>query len=1495
MRYNRNHTKGIAMILCFAMLFSTMATTVFAMGPEESVDTNLTIEQMEKPSSDVSLDAGNANIEFGGQETDKTQDNSEKGEPDSIIEIASFLPLDEEVANQIVPDEAALETFALPQTLTGTNGQGETVEIPVTWEREPVFDPDDEEALIGYSYTPVLPEGYVLAEGVELPTIQVAVMEAATNNVGEDNVIEVSGETMWSAIQAQIDVVLASNPDTPITISGTGDGAVIKMDVVYTDDNKIPELGAALELHSDTTFENVTFQLQGQSSTNTQPNIAMFANGHKLHIADDVKTERVGDYSKSMHIFGGSRTEAIKSTHVEVCGGTWARIYGGSYRSNCVNTYIYVGGNTDVRDVYGGCFGAKTTGNIEIKYGSAANDHTTVMGGGHDVQNGEQIADVTGEKIEIEILPGALLAEVNGAVNSMISCDDVYITVDDGARVLTSVSGGATTSSAKDWSLASGYNPGGTQYIAESDIHVVFNGEGRRDDTKLYSASVTGGGIWGHVRGNIDVTINGNVEYVYGGSHNGNITGNINTTINGGVYAGGHNADMEIGEVYDWYGGTVTSGCIDGTVIGNITTTINKDAEVHAVIGGSDDGGVVGNTTVHVYGTILKENYESANRFLSGAGCVFGGGYLGSSSCIDTTDVSGKTNVYIYEGSDVQGDVYGGGLTARCSGGTNVVVSGTVRGDVYGGSWLHESGNDYYGTELGYVGDTSVELNGNGSANHVYGGGRIGSVRGGSIVILKDNAEVNNVYGTGNAYTTFYHNGREYTFGPIAISTGNAATVRVQDEAVVADTIYGYEVVEIENANHKLLTGRAEVYFEQSDNNSVFKRVENADLVHVTDNSKVEIDNAHQNDEQLVNVYDLTIDDSSTLRLGASAHILGNYQGDATMSGTLEIPAKRLLFADGTVTMLTRISIYDHEYDGLKNIPEKWDIYVTSGEGSTTADGDFSWIDTRNSVYMAWTTCEDAEAEDTNHTCEEDQVDVNKLTHWWLINDPESTRHGSLTVTKEVAGEAGEQEREFTFTVTCTDAKLGGESGMKFGEMTFVNGEATFTLKHGARITADNLPAGIAYVVTEDDYSSEGYETAKTGDTGTIKGSTAVTAAFVNTKNVAPPDPTPETGSLTVSKTVAGNAGETDKDFHFTVTLGDRNISGIYGDMTFESGEATFDLKHGESKTAAGLPVDMTYTVVEDDYSSDGYTTASTGESGTIREAGVTASFLNTKNVNPPDPGPKTGDLMVSKTVSGNRGDTSKDFSFTVTLGDTSIDGKYGDMTFHDGVAAFTLRHGQSMKASGLPAGIRYTVAESDNAGYTVTSSGETGSIMAGETAVALFNNHMSGGDSGNDDVDVSVKKVWKLDDGGKAADAVTAVLLRDGKEYQRVELNEQNGWTYTWTGLSDKYTWSVSEVNVPDGFTMKVEQNGNVWTITNDDKPITPPDPTDPDKPTNPDKPTEPTTPSKPDKPKDDTPQTGDESNLILWLALLGISGMGVMVTLLFSKRKYRGKHSKR
>lgn len=98
------------------------------------------------------------------------------------------------------------------------------------------------------------------------------------------------------------------------------------------------------------------------------------------------------------------------------------------------------------------------------------------------------------------------------------------------------------------------------------------------------------------------------------------------------------------------------------------------------------------------------------------------------------------------------------------------------------------------------------------------------------------------------------------------------------------------------------------------------------------------------------------------------------------------------------------------------------------------------------------------------------------------------------------------------------------------------------------------------------------------------------------------------------------------------------------------------------------------------------------------------------------------GDLKVSNTVSGSAGDTTKPFTFTVTV-DSSINGTYGEMTFTAGSATFTLRHGESLTAVGLPAGAAYTVAESDNEGYTVTANGATGTIQKDGTAVAAFTN----------------------------------------------------------------------------------------------------------------------------------------------------------------------------
>ncbi len=553
---------------------------------------------------------------------------------------------------------------------------------------------------------------------------------------------------------------------------------------------------------------------------------------------------------------------------------------------------------------------------------------------------------------------------------------------------------------------------------------------------------------------------------------------------------------------------------------------------------------------------------------------------------------------------------------------------------------------------------------------------------------------------------------------------------------------------------------------------------------------------------------------------------------------------------------------------------------------------------------------------------------------------------GNLKVSKTVDGNSGDTAQEFHFTVTLSDTSISGT----YGDMEFKDGVATFALKHGESKTASGLPVGVPYTVVEQEANKDGYTTTATGTSGTITKDVTAEANFTNTKEDDPepgPDPKPETGSLKVSKTVAGNDGDTSKAFHFTVKLSNTSLSDTYGDMTFENGVASFALKHVESKTASGLPVDITYTVVEQEANQDGYTTTATGADGTItKDVTAEANFTNTKEDDPepgPDPKPETGSLTVSKTVAGNNGDTTKEFHFTVTLSDTSISDTYGDMTFENGVATFALKHGGNKTASGLPVGVPYTVVEQEanKDGYTTTSTGTGGTITKDVTAEVNFTNTKEddpepGPDP--DSVDIAVQKVWKLDDGGAAADSVTVTLYRDGKEYDTVNLNAQNGWRHTWYDLSDRYSWTVEETVVPEGFTMTVNQQGHTFIIVNDDipskpdepdvpdtpdKPDEPDIPDDPDIPDEPDVPDVPDTPDEPDIPDDpdtnipdepapgdnvprdpDTPDTPDEPDQPdepglpqtgqQWLlaGLLAAAGAALVVTGLWYKTRYRGKH---
>lgn len=205
----------------------------------------------------------------------------------------------------------------------------------------------------------------------------------------------------------------------------------------------------------------------------------------------------------------------------------------------------------------------------------------------------------------------------------------------------------------------------------------------------------------------------------------------------------------------------------------------------------------------------------------------------------------------------------------------------------------------------------------------------------------------------------------------------------------------------------------------------------------------------------------------------------------------------------------------------------------------------------------------------------------------------------------------------------------------------------------------------------------------------------------------------------------------------------------------------------------------------------------------------------------------KKGALTVEKIVQGNRGETDRAFEFTVTLTGESTTGvkaeeindKYGDMEFTNGVATFTLKHGQSITASGLPAGLTYSVEETDaNAdGYTTSNSGNTGTIPSGDTAKVYFTNTKHEGEALT--TSVSVQKVWKIDNGGEQPESVKVQLKKDGQPYGKpVTLSDKNGWKHEWKDLPLGFTWTVEEVDAPEGFTSYTNHYDNHFVITNDD-----------------------------------------------------------------------------
>ena len=110
-----------------------------------------------------------------------------------------------------------------------------------------------------------------------------------------------------------------------------------------------------------------------------------------------------------------------------------------------------------------------------------------------------------------------------------------------------------------------------------------------------------------------------------------------------------------------------------------------------------------------------------------------------------------------------------------------------------------------------------------------------------------------------------------------------------------------------------------------------------------------------------------------------------------------------------------------------------------------------------------------------------------------------------------------------------------------------------------------------------------------------------------------------------------------------------------------------------------------------------------------------------------------TGNLTISKRVSGAAGDREDTFTFTVYL--TDEDGDELEANFYYNGSGYsgnigdgdsiTLSGGESITIRNLPVGTRYEVVEEEanEDGYVTTSSGEEGTIRSSQTYTAAFTN----------------------------------------------------------------------------------------------------------------------------------------------------------------------------
>lgn len=443
--------------------------------------------------------------------------------------------------------------------------------------------------------------------------------------------------------------------------------------------------------------------------------------------------------------------------------------------------------------------------------------------------------------------------------------------------------------------------------------------------------------------------------------------------------------------------------------------------------------------------------------------------------------------------------------------------------------------------------------------------------------------------------------------------------------------------------------------------------------------------------------------------------------------------------------------------------------------------------------------------------------------HWedGVLTVPNKRLLGDLTVTKSVEDEYGQYaDTEYAITVDFTDDSF----------------DTTLTLGDGESETIENIPYGTKYTVTEE-HTGAAFVGAVENGTGTITEETA----SVQVRNVYTYEDVNTVVRLlkvnALTDAVVEGAGFTlyaDEDLEEIVCEGESDEDGVVILDAAEPG--TYYLQ--ETTAPDGYYADDTVYIV---VIRETYTVKNPGTSDAYTERCVSADIEGLTSIGEED---ETAFIVENTPILPVVIRVEKQWVLNGGVQPESVEVTlYRNGEAYDTAELSEENGWRYIWETGLTDEYVWTVDEpAVPAGYakTVTREGNDFTIVNTRNLQP---------------VEITVKKVW-VGRNVDHPDAIGVTLYRNGEAYGNTVLNEENNWTYTWTGLSNGDIWTVDETAVPEGYTRTVTQDGNTFVITNTHA---------------------------------DIPDTGDSSALGLWavMAAIGLAGLGFTMVLAAGRKK--------